>query len=188
MKNRLRTLSSSPILATARGKLLVLLLAMLRVGLVGEGWRLGRDTLQSFRSHKVLVKLGIRRGVAVSLNSYQKMLGRDVRLPGMQLKGALCDRAADDWILFGEAADDAPGFPLDAVALAVHTLRSGLDAPGIDIRPTASDQQRQQVSYFGGVANTVVGRWFFEFDYWMKQASLDRDPQPVSKQIGRAHV
>jgi hypothetical protein len=64
--------------------------------------------------------------------------------------------------------------------LAMRTLRSGMDAPGIDIRPTESDQQRQQVSYFGGVANTVVGRWFFDFDYWMKQASLDQDPQPVS--------
>src|SRR5689334_15646750 len=134
MNHPLRRLSRSFLWTTAQGRLLAILLALLCVALLAEGWHFGRRILQSLRHDQVLVKLGMRRGVAISLNRYQSMLGRDVKLPGVLLKGALCDRAEDDWILFGEAADGQPGFPLDALALAVRTLRTGLEAPGIDIR------------------------------------------------------
>ncbi len=179
MQNPLRRLTSLPLWSTAQGRLLVLLLALLALGMLGEAWRFARDTLHSVQRGKVMVKLGMRHGVAISLNRYAKMLGRDVQLPGDAIKGALCDRAGDDWILFGESDPHRTGLPLDAVALAARTLRAGLDSPGIDIRPVSGQPQNQQVTYFGGVSHTIVGEWFFDFDYWMKQASLDRDPRPV---------
>lgn len=166
---------------TGPGKILALLLALLAVGLLHEGWRLGRDLWHAARRARVVYKLGIRNGIALSLNEYQKKLGRGVRLPGLDFKGALYDRSNDDWVLFGEAGPLRPGLPLDAVAIAMRVSRTALEAPGIDIQPRGADRRGpvQQVRYFGGVENTVVGAWFFQFDYWMKRASLDREPKPV---------
>lgn len=52
--------------------------------------------------------------------------------------------------MFGEAAPNRPGLPLDALILAFHAARTELDAPGVDIRhvSTNADEAFQKVSYY----------------------------------------
>jgi hypothetical protein len=107
--------------------------------------------------------------LAVSLNGLEQRREKGAVLPGMDIRGVMYDRSHNNWILFGEAAPERSGVPLDAVAVALRAIRLHLEAPGIDIRP---QQGVQIVSYSGGLAGTVVGRWFFLFDHWMKRSAL----------------
>ena len=113
-------------------------------------------------------------GMAVSLNILQKGLLNRGQLPGMLILGICWDRFAGDWVLFGEPAPSRPGLPVDALIVAFHAARAELDAPGVDIRAasTNANEGSQKVSYYGGVESSVVGRWFFDFDHWMKRKSL----------------
>jgi hypothetical protein len=106
----------------------------------------------------------------------------------MDFVGAMVVPAEDDWVLYGEAREGGEGVPLDAVAIALRSIRSGQEPPGIDIRPEAgeagtADSGRQKVTYYGDVERTIVGAWFFGFDYWMKRASMVRVRVPISRLI-----
>jgi hypothetical protein len=99
----------------------------------------------------------------------------------MRVLGALWDRSADDWVLFGQSDELSPALPFDVIAVAVRSIRLHLEAPGIDIRPGGGGDphvptKEQAVQYFGGVENTIVGRWFFDFDTWLKRAATFGDP------------
>ncbi len=127
----------------------------------------------------------INHGLAVSLNALQANPKTGDSLPRMKIRGVTFDRAKNDWVIFGDADPERPGLPLDAVAIALRAVRVRLDAPGIDIRPPAEAKGRpsaeQQVQYFGGTDHTMVGRWFFDFDYiWLKRVSLGFQPLPVA--------
>lgn len=126
----------------------------------------------------------INHGLAVSLNALQanrESMGG--KLPGMRIRGVMFDRSHNDWVVFGDADPQRPGLPVDAVAIALRAIRD-LDAPGIDIRPRAEVAGKpspvQQVQYFGPIQRTVVARWFFAFDDWMKLVSLAKQSVPVA--------
>jgi hypothetical protein len=124
--------------------------------------------------HTAHFRKSIAGGIALSLDSLQREPPQSGILPGMSILGVCWDQSRGDWVLFGEAAPNRPGLPLDALILAFHAVRTELDAPGVDIRAASASENEamQQVSYYGGVESTVVGRWFFDFDYWMKRKSL----------------
>lgn len=155
--------------------LLAVLLGVLAVvSLVSEQRGLHTDRSPVASHHTARFHKSIRGGIAISLNSLQKDPLKAGLLPGMSILGVCLDRFGGDWVLFGEAAPDRPGLPLDALILAFHTARAELEAPGVDIRAasTNADEASQKVSYYGGVESSVVGRWFFDFDHWMKRKSL----------------
>jgi hypothetical protein len=125
----------------------------------------------------------INHGLAVSLNALQANPMTGDSLPRMKIRGVTFDSTKNDWVIFGDADPERPGLPLDAVAIALRAVRVRLDAPGIDIRPGTEAGGRpsgeQQVQYFGGTDHTMVGRWFFDFDYiWLKRVSLGFQPLP----------
>ena len=153
-----------------------LLLLLAGLGLVNKGWQAARHLWQELHRPTAVYHHAISNGLAISLNGLEQRREREALLPGVDIRGVMYDRSQNDWILFGEAAPERPGVPLDTVAVALRAIRLHLEAPGIDIRPqqgsAGAQQDVQTVSYFGGLARTVVGRWFFLFDHWMKRAAL----------------
>jgi hypothetical protein len=168
----------------SRGKILGLLLVLTAACLVSDGWQAARGLWCDYQRPTAIYRRAIRNGLAVSLNALEKHYRQVGQLPGLDLQGVLLDRTRNDWILFGEPDPSRPSLPLDAIAVAVRALRNHPDPPGVDIRPsggTADESQPvQRVSYFGGVQGTIVGKWFFQFDYWMKRVSLGQESVPLS--------
>jgi hypothetical protein len=155
--------------------LLAVLLGVLAViSLVIDERGLHNGPPPSASHHTARFRKSIPGGVAISLNGLQRDRPKSGQLPGMSILGVCWDQFESDWVLFGETAPNRPGLPLDALILAFHAARAELEAPGVDIRAasTNSDEALQKVSYYGGVESSVVGRWFFDFDYWMKRKSL----------------
>jgi hypothetical protein len=154
------------------------------LGLVDDGWQAALRIWQELRRPVAVYRRGIGNGLAISLNGLEARRQMGEKLPGFDLRGVLLDCWRNDWILFGEASPQRPGLPLAAVAVAVRAMRLHLEAPGIDIRPqrgAGSERQAvQEVRYFGGVGGTVVGMWFFRFDYWMKRMSLGQEAASVA--------
>jgi hypothetical protein len=163
--------------STQRLLLAVLLGVLAVVSLVSDQLGLHNQPSLVVSHHTSRFRKSIPAGVAISLNSLQKHAPKSGVLPGMSLMGVCWDRFGGDWVLFGETAPNRPGFPLDALILAFHATRAELDAPGVDIRAASTNtgEVLQKVSYYGGVESSVVGRWFFDFDYWMKRKSLGND-------------
>jgi hypothetical protein len=162
-----------------RGNIPVVLLTAFAVaGLVAEACRAGHLAWKDAHRPARVYRRGIEQGWAVSLNAIEKR-GITGRLPRVELRGAVLDRERHDWILFGEATERQPELPVETLAVAFRTILRELESPGIDIRPAENPgggtTGHQDVQYFGGVANTIVGSWFFDFDYWMKRASLGVD-------------
>jgi hypothetical protein len=164
--------------------MLAFLLVLTAAGLVSDGWQAARTLWHDYGRPTAVYRGAIRDGLAISLNALGENCRQVGQLPGLVVQGALLDRSRNDWILFGESDPTRPGFRLDAIAIALRALRNHLEPPGIDIRPsgrTAGGRQPvQQVRYFGGVGGTIVGKWFFQFDYWMKRVCLGREPAPTS--------
>jgi hypothetical protein len=146
------------------------------LGLTVDGWRSVSDFWREQTRPKAAYRRAVEAGVAVSLNGLEKQGNAGALLPAIDICGVLWDRDNNDWIIFGERAPGRTQLPVDAVAVAIRAVRQEMEPPGIDIRPYrgTSDEasSTQQVTYFGGVQRTVVGRWFFQFDYWMKRNSL----------------
>jgi hypothetical protein len=161
-----------------------LLLVLSAVGVVGDGWDTARQLWQEHQRPAAVYRRAIHHGLAISLNDLEKRRERGGQLPGLDIRGVLLDTLHQDWILFGEAAPERSGLLRDAVAIALRAVRLHLEAPGIDIQPrrgaAGADEPVQEVKYFGGVDGTVVGAWFFRFDYWMKRLSLGQEPMPVA--------
>ncbi|MCI0400475.1 MAG: hypothetical protein L0Z68_04125 [Gammaproteobacteria bacterium] len=161
-------------------KILGLLVSLAAIGLIHDGWETAFQLWQEYRRPVAFYRHGIDNGLAISLNGLEQ--GRQEigsRLPGLHLRGVLFDRKHNDWVLFGEADPKRPGIPLDAMTIAARATRLYLEAPGVDIRPRrrgeGEQQAVQEISYFGGTAQTIVGAWFFQFDYWMKRTSLGKE-------------
>jgi hypothetical protein len=177
---------SSGLLAwsTLRGnKTVIPLTALALAGLVGETWRAGHLAWTEAHRPARVYRQGIEEGWAVSLNALEQR-GITGRLPRLELRGAVLDREEHDWILFGETAERQPELAVETVAIAFRTILRELESPGIDIRPARNPgigpNDHQDVQYFGGVANTIVGSWFFDIDYWMKRASLGAGSAPAA--------
>jgi hypothetical protein len=151
--------------------------------LVNDGWDIARRVWHELHRPTAVYRGTISQGLAVSLNSLERQQGIGELLPRLDIRGVLLDRVQNDWVLFGEAVPERPGLPLDAIAIALRAVRLHLEAPGIDIQPQRggrdASQAVQTVRYFGGLAGTVVGKWFFQFDYWMKRTSLGYEPAAV---------
>ena len=160
-----------------------LLFVLAVLGLLSDGWHAAHRMWHELRRPVAVYRRPINHGLALSLNALERQQKRGELLPGFDFRGVLLDRTQNDWVLFGEAAAGRPGLPLDTVAIALRAIRLHLEAPGIDIRPQhraeGEPQTVQSVRYFGGLADTVVGKWFFQFDHWMKRASLGYEPAPV---------
>jgi hypothetical protein len=160
---------TSPLLGTV--------LCAVALGLAEDAWHGVARLTAAVRRPAAVYRRHFLGGLAVSLRELARVADRYDRLPGMVIRGALVDRSAGDWILVADADGKRPGIPLDAVRLAVRARRRELEPPGIDIRPSGEDPVAPHVvTYFGGVGGSVVGGWFFRFDYWMKQAALAAEP------------
>lgn len=170
--------------ASSGSKLFGFLLLLGALGLVNDGWQTMCRLWQELRRPVAVYRRSISNGLAISLNGLERQPEIGGRLPGLDLRGVLLDRSENDWVLFGEADPQRPGLPLDALKIALRAIRLHLEAPGVDIRPRRSaggeHQAVQEVRYFGDVGGTVVGTWFFRFDYWMKRMSLGQEPASVS--------
>lgn len=166
------------------GRVFGLLLLLAVLGSISDGWQAALRIWQELRRPVAVYRRGIGNGLALSLNGLEARRQMGEKLPGFDLRGVLLDRSQNDWIVFGETDAQRPGLPLAAVAVAVRAMRLHLEAPGIDIRPrrgAGSERQAvQEVRYFGGVGGTVVGTWFFRFDYWMKRMSLAQEAVSVT--------
>jgi len=124
---------------------------------------------------RAMERLRITDGIAVSLNHLEKS-GKKF-LPPLDITGITVDRQNNDWVIIGNRNPKVKPMPIDAVKVALRAARFGLEAPGVDIRPvSAEDRNSQAVTYFAGVEQTIVGFWFFDFDYWMKRAALGDAP------------
>ena len=158
--------------------ILVLILTLLGIGYALEGLRWARGAWLEMSRPKASFQRTIGQGLAISLKELERDLktGRPQALPAIDIRGVLIDQDAQDWVVFGDRAARSRGLPLDAIILAMRTVRDELEPPGIDIRPQGPRGERvespQQVTYYGGVKQTEVGQWFFEFDSWMKRNSL----------------
>jgi hypothetical protein len=157
-----------------RSVLVRVLVVLMIAGLLEAGRHATSRYGGEFCRAKASYRKAIRQGLAVSLNELERHPAGNA-LPGMSIEGVVWDRAENDWVIFGQAAPDRPGLPLDAVALALRAIHQELEAPGVDIRPASphGEESLQTVRYFGGVDRTIVGLWFFQFDFWMKRKSLD---------------
>lgn len=168
----------------SRGQVPALLLVLAVLGLVNDGWHAVRRLWSDYHRPVVVYRHAVSHGVAVSLNALAESYAKGGQLPQFELHGVLLDWAHNDWILFGEEAPQRPALPRDAVAIALRALRHHLETPGIDIQPQRSAGGTapavQEVRYFGGVEGSVVGQWFFQFDYWMKRVSLAQEPVPTT--------
>jgi hypothetical protein len=165
--------------ASNGSKVFGVLLLIAGLGLTNDAWQSMHRVWQEFRRPVAVYRRNIRNGVAISLNDLEQRIRVGDQLPAFDLRGVMLDRSRNDWILFGEENPARPPIPMDALAIAVQAIRLHLEAPGIDIRPDQNGHHdhgtSQQVQYFGGVAGTVVGMWFFRFDYWMKRTSLGQE-------------
>jgi len=163
--------------------LVAFFLALGMAGTVVEGIRQAACICgESFRP-KAGWKDAVDCGLAVSLNALERQGATGGRLPPMNIRGVVFDWQNRDWIIWGDNASAREGLPFDALCLAVRAATTELEFPGVDIRPAdksqTGDLPSQKVTYFGGVESTVVGQWFFRFDYWMKSAALGHAPIPV---------
>lgn len=151
-------------------------------GLVAEQWDVLALRWSQTLQPKILYGRAIDRGIAISLTALESRLGQQQYLPGLDIQGFVWDQHRGDWIIFGNSDSSQPSLPVSAIIVAVHALRYEVESPGIDIRPApyGDDANLQAVSYFGGVEGTIVGQWFFDFDYWMKRASLGDTAIPIS--------
>lgn len=160
-----------------------LLAGILALGFALQGWQMIGCAWERWTRPHVSYRRALESGVAVSLNALEGQIGTPATLPRMDLRGAVRDPAHCDWILFGDVSQDRPSLPLDVVAVAMRSVQNELEFPGIDIRPAGEGGRespaQQRVRYFGGVERTLVGQWFFRFDYWMKLVSLQQEPAPV---------
>lgn len=165
-------------------RLLVVLFVLGALGLVKEGWEAAASRWGEFRRPKAIFTNAFPNGMAISLNGLEQAGATGLRFPGLRIRGVLWDQGHHDWVIFGDAAPDRLSLSVDAVAIALRAVRQELEAPGVDIRPNASPtiggEVSQKVTYFGGVSNTVVGDWFFRFDYWMKRKSLGLAEETIS--------
>ncbi len=154
------------------------------LGLAKEGWEAAASRWTELKRPKAKFEAAFRNGMAISLNGLEHAATTALRFPGLRVRGVLWDQGHHDWVIFGDAASDRPSLTVDAVAIALRAVRQELEAPGVDIRPNTPSaiggEFSQKVTYFGGVKNTVVGDWFFRFDYWMKRKSLGLDEVPRS--------
>jgi hypothetical protein len=175
-KTTSRQIIRSAVQAGFRQPLFALLAGLAVLGLSAEAFRFGRTFWAEQHRPKQAYRRAIREGIAISLNRLERDPAGKANLPAMAIRGVLWDREENDWILFGDAAPSRRPVPIDALVLALRAARQELEAPGIDIRPSAGHSDKvpgsQKVTYFGSVERSVVGQWFFDFDYWMKRASL----------------
>lgn len=163
---------------------LVGFLAVLAVGGVAvEAWQWMRACWSEWSRPSMAYVKRDPSGVAISLNGLERGEFTERRLPGFESRGVLFDRENRDWVMFGDAAPDRPGFPIEALSVAVRAMQLHLEAPGVDIRPAPDAKGRtaslQRVQFMGGTEETIVGLWFFSFDLWMKRASLGEERIPI---------
>ncbi|MBI3768835.1 MAG: hypothetical protein HY271_10130 [Deltaproteobacteria bacterium] len=156
------------------------LVVLVVIGVTSGGLRRAPTMWKDLRRPVAVWRMPFTNGIAISLNRLERERRIGALLPGLQVRGVLLDRARRDWVLFGERDDDRRPLPVDAITVALRALRLEIELPGIDIRPAAAAEGDQVVTYFGGAAQSIVGAWFFRFDYWMKLASLGREEVPIS--------
>jgi len=162
---------------------LPLLLGLLAIGLFMDSFRGAARICGEFSRPKEPWKEAVEHGLAVSMNALERENGEVGNLPLMDIRGAVFDWRNRDWIIWGDKSTNiSKGLPLDALRLSIRAATQELEPPGVDIRPSkgsASETSEQRVTYFGGVESTVVGQWFFDFDYWMKSAALGQSAIPA---------
>ncbi len=93
----------------------------------------------------------------------------------VEYNGFIIDRNTNDIIIFGRKSDRLPPLSLDDFVFILRSSQmGGLSGPGMSLEPSKDiSNDKLQVVFFGGTANSTAGKVSYEADYLMKKIALD---------------